>query len=171
MKSKYFKSVLLLFTVGLSLLSFYPSIAQDVTLKSGAVIERRILKGLSQNISVGTVRGTLQWQLSTDGVAWQNMPGKTQSNLTQTPASIIYLRCAIKEPICDVVYSDVIKLIPFDQPIVTTAAVTAVSGTSATCGGTVVSDENSTTHTIQPPAVLRQAMVRALEHSPAASPG
>lgn len=158
MKTKYIKSTCILFAVGFLLLAFNQSFSQELTLKSGHVIEKRILKGLTQVVSIGNARGTFQWQLSTDGNNWMIMNGKTQSTLSMTVTSIIYLRCSIKEPVCDVVYSDVLKLIPFDQPVVTTGAVTNVSGTSATAGGTVVSDENS--------AILARGVCWATTHTP-----
>ncbi len=149
---------MILLAVALSLLSFNQVIGQEITLKTGQIIEKRIVKGFSQTITVGNPRGLLQWQLSTDALAWSDMAGKTSNTLTVTVNAIIYLRCAIKEPICDIVYSDILKLIPFDQPIVTTAAVTNVSGTSATGGGTVVSDENS--------AILARGVCWATTHNP-----
>ncbi|MCX6224285.1 MAG: hypothetical protein NTV01_05970, partial [Bacteroidia bacterium] len=161
MNSRYIKSTLILLTIGLSLLTFNRLISQELTLKTGHVIEKRVLKGYTQTVSIGNVRGTMQWQLSTDGTTWLDLSGKTQNTLSTTVTVTIYLRCAIKEPICDVVYSDVLNLIPFDLPIVTTGTISNISGTSATAGGTVVSDENST--------ILARGVCWAITRNPSTS--
>jgi hypothetical protein len=155
------KNSIALFTTCLLLMAINPLSGQDIDLKSGHLVEKKILKGMTQNITIGNPRGTFQWQQSTNGATWQDMPGKNLPTLTVTVTTIIYLRCGIKEPVCDMVYSDVLKLIPFDVPVVSTMTISNISGTSASGGGTVISDENS--------AIIARGVCWATTHNPTTS--
>ncbi len=140
MKSRIYYSILLMILIGAASLVTSQLFSQSPDFNSGSVIQRRILRGQVQEAQVVNARGTLQWQQSPDGINWQNWAGKTSSSVAVTADVIVFFRCSIKEANCDPVYSDVMKIIPFDTPTVTTTAISAITAVSASSGGTVVSE-------------------------------
>ncbi len=137
------KSALILVMIGIMQIANHAVMSQEVALKSGLVIEKRILKGTNLIASAGNPRGILQWQQSTNISTWTDLQDQTRNQLTIPITSTVYLRCAIKETNCDLIYSDVLKVTPFDQPIVSTKAVTGITEIAALSGGNVISEENS----------------------------
>lgn len=140
MKSRLYRSIAIIFPLSLSLVNFNPSVGQVLVPKSGSLIEKRILREQPQEIKVINPRGNLQWQQSNEGVNWRNWDGKTETSVWVAINSILFLRCAIQEANCDIVYSDILRLIPIDSPTVTTNALSNIQKSSAVGGGNIVND-------------------------------
>lgn len=57
-------------------------------------------------LHVNEYRGTLQWQVSHNGISWKNIPGQPGDTLIVHADSSAYYRAGITEGSCDPVYSD-----------------------------------------------------------------
>lgn len=118
------------------------SSGRELSLKSGSPVERKVLKGQLQEFLINDPRGSLQWQQSGDGLNWMGLPENIGTHLSIEVNNTLFIRCAITEGTCDTIYSDVLKLIPYTVPTVTTSSIPYITSTSAIAGGHVISDGN-----------------------------
>jgi uncharacterized protein (TIGR02145 family) len=123
---------------------FIPGYGQVQVTESGPLIVVKVMKGLSQEVEVIDPRGSLQWQQSDDGRTWRDMNGQTECRVEVPVLNDLFLRCAISDRMCDPVFSDAVKLIPFSLPTVITGSITYADSTLAIGGGTVTGDGNET---------------------------
>ena len=144
MKSLFYKLIIFLFSLGAFLAETNQSAGQLISLKSGSVIEKRVLRGKPQEVKVTDPRGKMQWQQSLDGVTWLIWSGKTETSVVVVVNEKIFLRCAIQQDNCDRVYSDVLKLIPIELATVNTNAITEIRKESAVGGGNIINNGGDT---------------------------
>ncbi|MFA5816805.1 MAG: hypothetical protein WC865_14425 [Bacteroidales bacterium] len=90
MKSILYRSLAIVFSLSILLANFNPSVGQVLTLKSGSVVEKRILRNQPQEVQVIDPRGNLQWQQSDDGINWRNWVGKTEISVFVTINNILF---------------------------------------------------------------------------------
>jgi len=140
MKTILYRSFALIISLGIFFFNFNQSVGQVLTIKSGSFNEKGILRGQSQEVKVIDPRGNLQWQQSDDGINWLIWSGKTEISVVVVVNESLFLRCAIQEANCDRVFSDVLKLIPFEMATVTTNALSEIQKSSAVGGGNIVND-------------------------------
>ncbi len=143
MKYAYFGALALTIGLCLHLPALSQSGSQIQRHKTGSLAERRVLRGQSLQVSVSDFRGSLQWQQSDDGTHWFDWAGKTQQTITPQVNTVLFLRCAITESNCDPVYSDPLKISPYELPVVTTDPVSAIAANTAQCGGSITGTDIS----------------------------
>jgi uncharacterized protein (TIGR02145 family) len=144
MKSIYYRFLLIVSLLGSFTFYSLPSAGQVLSLQSGSIIEKKIPLGQSQDVQLTDARGNLQWQQSNNGFDWTNWTGKHDISVTVVADYDIFIRCVLREADCSAVYSDVLHLIPYTLPSVTTVSVSDITTTTATVGGYVSDDGNET---------------------------
>jgi hypothetical protein len=101
--------------------------------------------GDTVSLDLGTVRGNIQWEKSTDNSTYNSMSGETNSTLTyEVDVLPLYFRAIITENDCDPITSPYVEVTSsIVPPTVTTAAITNITQTSADGGGNVTADGGS----------------------------
>jgi hypothetical protein len=66
-----------------------------------------VCDGAEVCLTVGTFRGSIQWQSSPDSVTWSNIPGGTSDTLCFFANTATYYRAEITEGTCAPIYTDI----------------------------------------------------------------
>ncbi len=120
----------------------------QVFLKEGSsIIERRVVKNETVTLKIQTYRGTLQWQESVDGTAWEDISEQTNAQLDMIATEETYIRVSVTDGNCDPVFSTILHLFTIELPTVLTGEITDISTTTAWCGGAVTSEGGDTVYT------------------------
>ncbi len=96
-------------------------------------------------IDLGTVRGSIQWEKSTDNSTYTAISGETNSTLSYVVDQLpLYFRAVITEGTCDPITTSYVEVTSsIVPPTVTTAAITNISQNGADGGGNVTADGGS----------------------------
>ena len=103
------------------------------------------LVGDTVSLDLGTVRGNIQWEKSTDNSTYNSMSGETNSTLTyEVDVLPLYFRAIITENDCDPITSPYVEVSSsINPPTVTTSAISNITQNSADGGGDVTNDGGS----------------------------
>lgn len=103
------------------------------------------LVGDTLSLNLGSPRGTIQWEKSTDNSTYTAMSGETANTLSYVVDVLpLYFRAIITEGECDPITSPYVEVSSsINPPTVTTAAISNITQTTADGGGNVTSDGGS----------------------------
>ena len=114
---------------------------------SGQVLQTRhgsvqVKKDSTIQLIIKNFRGSIRWQKTSDWMNWNDISGKTSGILIIKPDHEASYRAVVTEGTCTPVFSDTVAVV-FTAPTASTNSVTAITQTTATCGGIVLSDGGS----------------------------
>lgn len=103
------------------------------------------LVGDTVNLDLGTVRGAIQWEKSSDNSSYSAISGETNSTIQYLVDALpLYFRAIITEADCDPITSPYVEVTSsLNPPMVTTAAISGITQTTANGGGDVTNDGGS----------------------------
>ena len=119
MKSIFISFRVVLAGLAVLLLTFTGSFAQQTICANDSLI---------MTVPTGT-RGNIQWQVSTDGINFNNIPGATTDTLAAAITTNVFYQAIVTEGTCAPITSELITVYPFSDPSIT------VVGSDSLCTG------------------------------------